>query len=84
MRVKMGLLGRLRRSSRSSPPMITTADLHRRLTRGVPTLVLDVRQPGAYAEFPGAIPGSVRIPPSEVPDRYAELPRDRLIVPYCT
>jgi adenylyltransferase/sulfurtransferase len=64
--------------------MISVGDLKRRLERGEPVVVLDVRQPLAYAEYPGAIPGSVRISPSELPDRYGELPRDRLVVSYCT
>lgn len=63
---------------------ISASELKQRLERGEPTLALDVRQPTAYAEYPGAIPGSTRISPSEIPDRYPELPRDRLIVPYCT
>jgi len=80
----MRQLFRRQPASRQSTPTITADDLERRLKRGEPVLVLDVRQPVAYAEYPGEIPGSVRIPPSEIPDRYAELPRDRLIVPYCT
>jgi rhodanese-related sulfurtransferase len=65
-------------------PMILAAELHQRLRRGERILPLDVRQPAAYAEHAGAIPGSRRIPPAEVPDRYAEVPRDLLVVPYCT
>lgn len=80
----MPLLFRGRPASRPSAPTITAEDLERQLNHGEPVLVLDVRQPAAYAEYPGAIPGSVRIPPSEIPDRYSELPRDRLIVAYCT
>jgi adenylyltransferase/sulfurtransferase len=64
--------------------MITIEELRQRLERGNNVVVLDVRQPLAYAEYPGTIPGSVRIPPAELPDRYGELPRDRLIVAYCT
>jgi hypothetical protein len=64
--------------------MISTAELHQRLGRGERILPLDVRQPAAYLEYPGAIPGSWRIPPAEVPDCYVEIPRDLLVVPYCT
>jgi rhodanese-related sulfurtransferase len=64
--------------------MITAAELKRLRDRGEPVLPLDVRQPGAYAEHPGGIPGSLRIPPAAVPDFYGKIPRDRLIVPYCT
>jgi rhodanese-related sulfurtransferase len=65
-----------------STETISAAELRRRLALGEDIVRLDVRQPGAYADFPGAIPGSVRIPPTELPDRYGELPRDRPIVPY--
>ena len=67
-----------------APPTISARQLAERIERGLPTVILDVRQPTAYAEYPGAIPGSVRIPPAELPDRYGELPRDRPIVTYCT
>jgi rhodanese-related sulfurtransferase len=65
-------------------PLITAAELKGRLDRGEPILPLDVRQPTAYAKQPGGIPGSLRIPPAAVPDFYGKLPRDRLVVPYCT
>jgi rhodanese-related sulfurtransferase len=63
---------------------IEVGDLKRRLERVGAVVALDVRQPSAYAEYPGAIPGSVRIPPHDLPNRYRELPGDRLIVLYCT
>jgi rhodanese-related sulfurtransferase len=80
----MRLFG-IRRGERAEPvPMISAGELKRRLDRGEHVVVLDVRQPSAYAEYPGAIPGSIRIPPAELPDRYGELPRGRLILSYCT
>ncbi len=63
-------------------PMILVQELKRMLDRGEDVVLLDVRQPYAYAQYPGAIPGSIRIPPAEIPERYEELPRDKLIVPY--
>lgn len=78
-------LSRKRQPARTEPaPTIAVGDLRHRLERGQPPLVLDARQPAAYAAYPGAIPGSVRLPPAELPERYGELPRDRLIVVYCT
>ncbi|MBV9279040.1 MAG: hypothetical protein JOZ41_03070 [Chloroflexi bacterium] len=65
-------------------PAIAVSELKRRLDRGEDILVLDVRQPDAYRQFPAAIPGEVRIYPAELPDRFGELPRDRPIVAYCT
>jgi rhodanese-related sulfurtransferase len=81
----MGIFERLAgRGSGKADTTISVAELKRRLDRGQPTVVLDVRQPTAYAQYPGAIPGSIRITPGAIPERYVELPRDRLIVPYCT
>jgi rhodanese-related sulfurtransferase len=81
----MNLFGhRAKTENRAAPATISARELRERLDRGEPVLVLDVRQPFAYEQFPGVIPGSVRIPPAELPGRYGELPRDRLIVPYCT
>ncbi len=65
-------------------PKISVDEVRQRLQRGENLLPLDVRQPGAYAEYPGAIPGSLRIPPAELPDRYREIPREPIVVAYCT
>jgi rhodanese-related sulfurtransferase len=46
--------------------------------------IVDVRQPHAYDEFPSSVSGSIRIPPAELPERYAELPVGSLLVLYCT
>lgn len=78
----MRLFGIKQKKNPETLPMISAQDLKHRLDQGEKVLVLDVRQPDAYDEYPGAIPNSVRIPPAEMPDRYQELPRDRLIVPY--
>jgi sulfur-carrier protein adenylyltransferase/sulfurtransferase len=80
----MRLFGSRREPTTEGPPRITIQELKRRLDRGEDIVLLDVRQPFAYANYPGAIPGSIRIPPAELPARYGELPRDRLIVAYCT
>jgi hypothetical protein len=82
MWIEMRLLGRKSQQNAESPPMVSPEELKRRLDRGEDVVVLDVRQPEAYAECPGAIPGSIRIPPAEIPERYNELPRNRPIIPY--
>ncbi len=75
-----------RRSSESQPesPHLTAAQLKRRLDRGEAVLVVDVRQPHGYQQYPGQIPGALRIPPAELPERYQRLPRDQLLVLTCT
>ena len=62
----------------------TPRDLRRMLDAKDPVVVLDVRSRHAYDEAQAAIPGSVRIAPHEITQRYAEIPRDRLTVAYCT
>jgi rhodanese-related sulfurtransferase len=47
-------------------------------------IVVDVVSPMAWEGLREVIPGSVRIPPDEIPQRLAELPRDRAIITYCT
>jgi rhodanese-related sulfurtransferase len=47
-------------------------------------VVVDVRQPAGYDAYPGTIAGAVRIPPTVLPERYPELPRDRALVLFCT
>ena len=78
----MRLFGKKKQGNVETIPMISVRELKRRLDRGEEVVILDVRQPSAYAEYPCAIPGSIRIPPTELPERYKELPQDRLIVPY--
>jgi len=74
-----------RRPERPRPEArISVSELKQRLERGEPIVILDVRLPSDAATGERRIPGSRRIPPAEVPDRYAELPLDRMIVPYCT
>jgi rhodanese-related sulfurtransferase len=65
-------------------PTLTAEELKRRLDAGENLAVVDVRQPTGFEVYPGTIPGSSRIPPAELPERYQELPRDRAMVLFCT
>ena len=44
-------------------------------------LLVDVRNPDEFAI--GVIPGSLKLPLPELPDRWGELPKDKLIVLHC-
>jgi hydroxyacylglutathione hydrolase len=61
----------------------TIQELAERLSAGGPDapLVLDVRQHNEWVE--GHIPGSVHLMGGDLPDRLAELPRDRPIMTIC-
>ena len=60
---------------------VTTVELRDALDRGA-ALVVDVRPAQNYATR--HIKGSVSIPLEEVPARVSELPRDKMIVTYCS
>ncbi|HUY69162.1 MAG TPA: rhodanese-like domain-containing protein [Alphaproteobacteria bacterium] len=62
-------------------PAIEVEELRDRLRAAEPPLVLDVREPWE-AEI-CCLPDSVLIPLGSLPQRVAELPRDRAIVVHC-
>lgn len=73
-----------RRLTGTTPvPALNPADVRRMIDRGEPVTVLDVRSRQTYADARATIPGSVRIPPHEIPQRFGELPRDVPIVAFC-
>jgi phage shock protein E len=45
-------------------------------------IVIDVRGPEEYRA--GHVPGAINIPLAELETRQGELPKDKVIVPYCT
>ena len=63
---------------------ITIEEVKQRMDRGEPILFIDTRNPHDWGESDVKIPGALRIHYSELEQRLDELPRDRLIVPYCT
>jgi len=60
---------------------ITIADLNEKIKNGA-VFVVDVRSQGQFDA--GHIPGSKLIPEAEILDHVAELPKDKLIVTYCS
>ncbi|MCU1324326.1 MAG: Rhodanese-related sulfurtransferase [Acidobacteriaceae bacterium] len=58
--------------------------LHALLAEGRDVLVLDVRQPLDLLAHSEIIPGARRIPPKEVLEATADIPKDREVVVYCT
>lgn len=45
-------------------------------------VILDVRSAESHAKL--AIPGALHIPRRELPQRVKELPKDKVIIPYCS
>jgi rhodanese-related sulfurtransferase len=55
------------------------------IRHGEQAVFLDSRSASAYEQATGSIPGSLRVPPTEVDLHVAELPRSApLVVSYCT
>jgi rhodanese-related sulfurtransferase len=63
---------------------ITVEELKRRMDAHEALTVLDARAPDAWERSDVQIPGSIRVPPDKVDEHLSEIPRDRLVVPYCT
>jgi membrane protein DedA with SNARE-associated domain len=61
---------------------ITPAELNERLNSGEEIFIVDLRS--GLVEDPALIPGAVRMSPGEVPNRAAEIPRDREIILFCS
>jgi rhodanese-related sulfurtransferase len=65
-------------------PVITIEELKRRLDAKEPITLLDGRAAVVWQQSDGQIPGSLRVPPDEVDRLLADIPRDRLVVTYCS
>ena len=66
------------------PSRIRTVDVFDRMQRGEETVLIDTRSPKAWAESDQKLPGALRIPTDEIELHTHKLPRDRLIVTYCS
>ena len=47
-------------------------------------LFVDARNPRAWSEGKTKLPGAMRVPANDLKSHLADLPKDRLIVTYCT
>ena len=68
----------------AEPVRITIDELKKKLDGGEPVLFIDTRNPHDWGEADVKVPGARRIHFSELENHLDELPRDRLIVTYCT
>ena len=65
-------------------PRITADELKHRLEAGEDFVVIDTRNPQAWAESTDKAAGALRIPLADLDRHLANLPRTRPIVAYCT
>ena len=66
----------------NAPERIAIPDLEKKLSGKSKPIVIDVRKP-AEIEESGAVPGALHIPIERVPERIAELPKDKELAFYC-
>jgi rhodanese-related sulfurtransferase len=67
-----------------TPDRISKEEVKRRLDAGERIVFLDTRSDDAWRKADRQIPGSRRVPPDAVVQHLSEIPRERLIVTYCT
>lgn len=63
---------------------ISAEDLKIAIDRGERPFVIDLRHPLEFITNPRTVSTAIRISPDELPQRHAEIPRDREVVLYCT
>ena len=63
---------------------ITAEEVIKRLNRGEDVYFVDTRNPQAWADADTKLPGAARVPADAVAQHFADMPRDRMIVAYCT
>ena len=63
---------------------VTVDEVKQRMERGEQFAFIDTRNPKAWAEAETKLPGAVRVPADDVAGHINEIPRDRVIITYCT
>jgi len=66
------------------PTRITVGELQERMSRGEQFTILDNRNPKAWSDAQTKLPGALRVPADEIERHLDEIPRDRVIITYCT
>jgi rhodanese-related sulfurtransferase len=54
------------------------------MERGEPFTFIDSRNPQAWGESDVKLPGAIRVPADEVEQYLSKIPKDRVIIVYCT
>lgn len=63
---------------------VSAEDVLDRVNRGEDVYFVDTRNPAAWGEADTKLPGAARVPADAVESHLADMPRDRMIVAYCT
>ncbi len=63
---------------------VTVDEVQARMERGEPFAFVDTRNPQAWSKSNEKLPGAIRAPADEVEGHLSEIPRDRVVITYCT
>ena len=63
---------------------ISTEDLSKRMEVGEDFVVIDTRNPQAWAQSDVKLPEAIRVPADKLEERLAQIPRNKSVVAYCT
>jgi rhodanese-related sulfurtransferase len=63
---------------------VTVDEIQKRMESGEPFTFIDARNPQAWSEAGEKLPGAIRVPAEEVTHHLSEIPRDRVVIVYCT
>jgi rhodanese-related sulfurtransferase len=66
------------------PTRVTVDEVRERMDRGEQFTFADTRNPTAWGESDTKLPGAIRVPADEVDQHLGEIPRDRVVITYCT
>ncbi len=70
--------------SATVPPRITVEEVQARQKAGEKITFVDAREQSAWDAATIQIPGSIRVPPDQVAQHLQEIPKEGVIVTYCT
>jgi rhodanese-related sulfurtransferase len=65
-------------------PRITVNDLRKRMEAGEDFVLIDTRNPQAWAQSDVKLPEAIRVPVDNLDEKLAEIPKGKPIVTYCT
>lgn len=63
---------------------VTAEEVKERMDRGEQFAFVDTRNPQAWGGAETKLPGAIRVPAGEVEQHLDEIPRDRVVITYCT
>ncbi len=63
---------------------VTVDEVRTRMERGEPFTFIDSRNPKAWAESNVKLPGAIRVPADEVEQHLSEIPKNKVVIVYCT